>query len=136
MDAYLRTMGVPEMAIEAARKGEAEVPTRHAIELTATTYRITRKSRMNDYTESFVLGKSTEVAVRRGFKKVKVEVDATSRATPLVRPAAAAAAAATPTARPARDPERARPRDGGYETRSAAGDRRDAPSRPPTSRAP
>jgi len=48
MRQYLETMGVDELAIQANEKGESEQDTYHTIELSGTTIKIIKRSRVNN----------------------------------------------------------------------------------------
>ena len=52
-------MDCSEMAIEAMEKGEKDFPTLHTIQLTEQSYTISKKSRVNDLTESYRLHTDT-----------------------------------------------------------------------------
>ena len=48
MREYLETMGVDELAIQANEKGESEQDTYHTIELSDSTIKIIKRSRVNN----------------------------------------------------------------------------------------
>lgn len=66
---YLETMDVPEMAIVAHEKGEADVDTINVIELNESTLRIKKTSRVNDLVEEFVIGKETKIVLHPGDRE-------------------------------------------------------------------
>lgn len=67
--AYLKAMGVSDLAIEAAMKAEAEGDTLHIIDVHGgpdAKFTITRRSRMSDKTMSFPLGIETTIKQNSG----------------------------------------------------------------------
>jgi hypothetical protein len=57
MRGYLETLEVPELAIQAHEKGESETDTYHNIEITRTTVKIIKRSRVNnDLTVNLTFG--------------------------------------------------------------------------------
>ena len=69
--AYLKAMGVSDLAIEAAMKAEAEEDTLHIIDVQGgpnAKFTITRRSRLSDKTLSFPLGLKTTLVQDSGRK--------------------------------------------------------------------
>jgi hypothetical protein len=76
MEPYLRAMGLPPLAIEAAAKAEEECGQVVTIEQNDATFTIGRKSRLNNFTKTYPIGEmTTELVGKTGSKQVKVSLD-------------------------------------------------------------
>jgi hypothetical protein len=73
LEAYLKTMGVTEIACEAAMKAEKQYATFHIIDINGDEYRVSRKSRMANRTCEFTFGRES-VETRKSGREFKITI--------------------------------------------------------------
>ena len=75
MEKYLGAMNLNEVAIQAALKGEKDVPTRHRFLVTDESVTIERRSRMGNNVTKLVYGTPSVKAMSTGEKKMVSSLD-------------------------------------------------------------
>ena len=75
MEKYLGAMNLNEVAIQAALKGEKDVPTRHRFLVTDESVTIERRSRMGNNVTTLVYGKPNVKPMSTGEKKMVSSLD-------------------------------------------------------------
>jgi hypothetical protein len=73
LEAYLKTMGVTEIACEAAMKAEKQYATYHVITIENEKYTVSRKSRMANRTSTYSFG-NEQVETRKSGREFKILV--------------------------------------------------------------
>lgn len=82
MGGFLRVMDCSDMAIEAMFKAEIEMPTVHRYTISTSHYTVTKRSRLNNFTESFPIGKRTINNININKDDVKEKATIVSVCTP------------------------------------------------------